>query len=482
MRTVSDLRPYQQRTATHLYEHDEAFAIMRPGSGKTAAALTAIVDLLDQGEIKHVLIVAPKRVARIVWPDEIAQWAHTKDLRYQVLTGGPEQRLEALKNSVDYDLTIIGIDLLPWLMEALTAFHTAHRLYDLLVVDEISKLRAPAGARSKALAKYAHHWRMVWGLSGTLRPNSAMDLFMPARLVTRGKLWGRSFYQWRKQHFYTTDYMGYEWKPLPGTEETLNAAIAPLMAVVAEDELPKVTPLIQFDRVELPPAARIEYERMRKVLMAEVEDETVIAASAAIATGKLAQMANGYAYGADGHLTTNALHDAKREWLAEVLEEATGPTLLIYEYRADLAMLEEEVGNFTGLAFRYLGAGVTDKQSAKNIADWNAGKLPFMGLHPASGGHGLNLQHGGADMAWICPTWSPELWEQTIARLARSGQARPVVVRVCVAHDTVDELKLSRVHRKMSAQEAFEAWVRAYHAAEGGLAFFRPDTARRAMS
>ena len=131
-------------------------------------------------------------------------------------------------------------------------------------------------------------------------------------------------------------------------------------------------------------------------------------------------------------------------------------------------MLEHEVVLATKQDFRYLGAGVSDKQAAENIADWNAGRLRFMGLHPASGGHGLNLQHGGADMAWISPTWSPEMWEQTIARLARPGQTRPVVVRVCVASDTVDELKLDRVHLKMSAQEAFEAWLRRWHADASG--------------
>jgi hypothetical protein len=406
MRPVTDLRPYQQRIATHLYEQNEAMCVLRPGGGKTIAALTAIADLLREGEIRHALIIAPKRVARVVWPDEIAQWAHTAGLTYAVLDGGPEQRLKLLQHAPDRDLTIVGLDVVQWLMEALIAYHTDHALYDLLVIDEASRLRNPTGERAKALAKYAHHWRMIWGLSGTLRPSGPLDLFMSARVVTRGKLWGRSFWKWREQHFYPTDYNGYEWKPLPGAEEKLNAELAPLTVTVAEGEMPTVTPTIVLDRVELPAKARLQYREMQTRLMAELEDDDVIASSMAVATGKLAQMANGFVY----------------------------------------------------------GAGVTDKQAASTIADWNAGKLRFMGLHPASGGHGLNLQHGGADMAWISPTWSPELWEQTIARLARPGQSRPVVVRVCVASDTVDELKLDRVHFKMGAQEAFEAWMRRWHA------------------
>ena len=456
MRQAADLRSYQQRIATFLYEHDEALNVLRPGGGKTIAALTAIVELLRDRVIRHALIIAPKRVARVVWPDEIGQWAHTAGLTWQVLDGGPEMRLEALKNSIDYDLTIIGLDIVPWLTEALHGFCTDHRLYDLLVIDEVSRLRNPTGVRAKALAMHAHRWKMIWGLSGTLRPSGAEDLFMPVRVVTRGKLWGRSFYQWRKEHFYPVDYMGYDWKPLPGAEDKLNAAIAPLTVTVAEGEMPRVEPIVVLDRIELADEARIEYDRMEERLLAEVDDDTVLAASAAVATGKLAQMANGFIYDEDGQ--ARALHAGKFNWLTDLIEEATDPTLLIYEFREDLRVLQELL---PGLP--YLGAGVSDKQSAENIRAWNAGELPFMGLHPASGGHGLNLQFGGADMAWIGPTWSPELWEQTIARIARPGQARPVVVRVCVANRTVDELKLDRVHRKMSAQEAFEAYLRRWH-------------------
>jgi hypothetical protein len=158
---------------------------------------------------------------------------------------------------------------------------------------------------------------------------------------------------------------------------------------------------------------------------------------------------------------TRRVHDAKVEWLQEIIEGAAGPTLLVYEFIEDLHVMRELLG--AGLP--YLGQGVTDAQSSHNIAEWNAGRLPFLALHPASGGHGLNLQHGGADMAWLSPTWSPEMWEQTIARLNRSGQTKPVIVRVCVAADTVDQLKLNRVHLKMSAQEAFEDYLRRWRKA-----------------
>jgi SNF2 family DNA or RNA helicase len=468
VRSASDLRPYQQRIATHLYEHDEALCVLRPGGGKTAAALTAIVDLLREGIIRHALVIAPKRVARVVWPDAVAEWAHTQHLTYAVLDGSPAERMIKLSKARERDLTIVGLDVVPWLVEMLDNHSPDHPLFDLLVIDEISRLRNPKSVRAKKLSMIGMRWRLIWGLSGTLRPNSALDLFMPVRVVTRGKLWGRSFYQWRKDRFFPTDFQGYKWAPFPEAEALINEQLAPLTIMVPEDEIPKVTPTIVFDKVELPPAARREYDRMQELLIAKVDDgkDTVVAGSAAIATGKLAQLANGFIYGESeehGVGPTNWMHEAKREWLADLIEETSEPTLIIYEYQADLWSLRETLKD-AGEELRYLGAGVTDKKAAANIEDWNAGRLRFMGLHPASGGHGLNLQFGGADMCWISPTWSPELWEQTIARIARPGQTRPVVVRICVARNTVDELKLDRVHYKMSAQEAFEAWMREWHA------------------
>jgi SNF2 family DNA or RNA helicase len=170
-------------------------------------------------------------------------------------------------------------------------------------------------------------------------------------------------------------------------------------------------------------------------------------------------MANGFVY--DEDKATKFIHNEKREWLVDLAYNTTEPLLIVYEYLADLVMLREELGE----DLPYLGAGVRDQDAARTIERWNKSELRHMALHPASGGHGLNLQFGGADMAWLCPTWSPEYWEQTIARLARPGQTRPVVVRVCVARATVDELKLNRVHHKMSAQQAFEAWLQSWHRA-----------------
>ena len=453
MRQKNELRPYQERIATHLYEHDEALCVLRPGGGKTVTALTAIEELIRDKVIRHALVIAPKRVARVVWPDEIDLWAHTTKLRYAILDGSPSQR-EGMLGYIPVaarDITIVGLDVAQWLVDRLATIGQASPLFDLLVIDEISRLRNPTGKRAKALAKAANRWKMVWGLSGTLRPNGPQDLFMPARVALRGKLWGKSFYSWRKEHFYQTDRMGYEWAVLPGEEPKLNEQIAPYIATVAEGELKQPEPQIILDYVELPATARAAYDSMHKRLVAG----TVIAASTGVATGKMAQIANGFLY-LDESKNVQRLHEEKTRWLEELVEDTSAPTLLVYDFNEDLDLLKAVLGD----DLPYLGAGVSDKQAAENIANWNSGGLKFMGLHPASGGHGLNLQHGGADMAWLSPTWSPEYWEQTIARLNRSGQTKQVMVRVCVARDTVDEMKLDRVYRKMSAQEAFEAYLR----------------------
>jgi hypothetical protein len=456
IRYKSDLRDGQQDIVTALYQNDEKICVLRPGGGKTIAVLTAIEELIRSGVIRHALVTAPKRVARVVWPDELQSWDHVRQLRHAVLSEGPVERGARLVTAVDRDLTIFGHDILGSMLNDLNAFPPDHPLFDLLVIDEISRFRNPRGERYKRLVKHIHRWKMVWGLSGTLRPSSTLDLFGPVRLVSRGKLWGRSFYQWQRERFYPTDFNGYNWAPIPGAEERINAEIAPLVVTAEVPRLPE--PSIILDRVELSGTARAKYRTMERKLFASVgkdrngELQTVVADSRAIAVGKLGQMANGFVYDED---SVHWLHEVKREWLQDLIDNSTTPTLLVYEYQEDFRMLCDLLGD----DLPYLGAGVSDRRAEAHIRAWNAGKLLFMALHPKSGGHGLNLQHGGADMAWIAPTWDPELWDQTIARLHRPGQTKQVMIRVCVANNTIDDMKLDRVHGKLSAQQAFERYL-----------------------
>jgi hypothetical protein len=459
VRNTGQLRPYQQRLITRLYESDAVILWARMGAGKTVVGLTAIAELINDGVIRHALIVAPKRVARHVWPAELAEWTHL-DLRIQVLDGNAGQRLDMLARAERYDISIIGIDVLPWLLEALRRYYPDnHPLFDLLVLDEISRLRNPTGVGARAMAKARKRWRMVWGMTGTLRPSSALDLFMPARIVTDGALWGPSFYKWRNRHFYPVDYNGYTWAALPGAEDVLHTEIAPLVAGLEPDEMPQLPSLCVIqDRFTLPPSARKHYDSMHRRLVAvnlNPDGDSVIAVNAAVATGKLAQIANGFLYDDDDD-TVHRVHREKLDWLADLIDTATAPTLLVYEFVEDRDAMR-------ALVFKRTGASLPELADGDDVIDrWNAGQLRFMALHPASGGHGLNLQHGGSTMLWMAPTWSGELWGQTLARLHRPGQREPVVVRVCIADRTVDDMKFNRSHYRLSAQAACEAYLAAF--------------------
>ena len=217
------LRSYQERAATWLYEHDAAFLIAPLGAGKGAAALTAFADLIRDEHRRHALVIAPKLVATTVWPAEIAAWPHLAHLRVAVLDGSPENRRALLAAAAEREVTVIGVDLVPWLVGELAAVADDHPLFDLLVIDETSRLKDPSGKRARALLKVAGRFRTRWGLTGTPRPNSSQDLFMPAAIITDGALWGRAFVPWQKRHFRPRDPFGREWVALPGAEEQIAA-------------------------------------------------------------------------------------------------------------------------------------------------------------------------------------------------------------------------------------------------------------------
>jgi SNF2 family DNA or RNA helicase len=446
------LRSYQQRAATYLYESDAAFLVAPLGAGKGAAALTALAELIHDKHRRHALVIAPKLVATTVWPLEVASWPHLAHLKSAVLDGSPERRRALLATAHEREVTVIGVDLVPWLVSELAAFDDDHPLFDVLIVDETSRLKDPSGKRARALLKAAGRFRTRWGLTGTPRPNSSRDLFMPAAIITDGALWGRAFIPWQKRYFRPRDPFGREWVALPGAEEKIAADFGTIAMTVADEDMPDLPPLNVIEtHITLPDAVMATYKTMARELFAEIEDRSIEAASRLIATGKLAQMANGFLY-ADGADDAVPVHDVKIEWLRELVESLDGePLLIAYEFVEDLRTIRRAFGEVPAL-----GGLTSTREAAQFIAAWNEGKLPLLAFHPASAGHGLNLQHGGSRMAWLSPSWSAELTEQAIARVYRPGQTRHVTVHVCVAAGTVDEMKRDRVIGKQSAQEAFK--------------------------
>jgi len=275
---------------------------------------------------------------------------------------------------------------------------------------------------------------------------------MPAAIVTDGALWGRAFVPWRKRHFRPRDLFGWEWVALPGAEEKIAADFGTVAMTVADEDMPDLPPLNVIEtHIKLPDAIMATYKTMARELFAEVEGRSIEAASAMIATGKLAQIANGFLYdgGADDAVP---VHSLKIDWLRELVESLEGePLLVAYEFVEDLRTIRRAFGEVPAL-----GGPTATREAARLIEAWNAGELPLLAFHPASAGHGLNLQFGGSRMAWLSPSWSAELTQQAIGRVYRPGQPRHVTVHVCVAAGTIDEMKRDRVIGKMSAQEAFK--------------------------
>src|SRR6516165_3448627 len=249
------LRSYQQRAATFLYERDAALLIAPLGAGKGAAALTAFADLVRDRHRRHALVIAPKLVATAVWPTEITAWPHLAHLRAAVLDGSPERRRKLLATAAEREVTVIGVDLVPWLAGELAAFTDDHPLFDLLIIDETSRLKDSSGKRARALLKVAGRFRTRWGLTGTPRPNSSRDLFMPAAIITNGALWGRAFVPWQKRNFRPRDPFGREWAALPGAEERIAAEFGTVAMTVADQDMPDLPPLnVVVTSIKLPDA------------------------------------------------------------------------------------------------------------------------------------------------------------------------------------------------------------------------------------
>jgi SNF2 family DNA or RNA helicase len=448
------LRSYQQSAATFLYERDSALLVAPLGAGKGAAALTALAELIRDGQRRHGLVIAPKLVATTVWPQEIASWSHLQHLRIAVLSGVPERRRALLACADERDVTVIGVDLVPWLVGELATLADDHPLFDVLIIDETSRLKDPSGKRARALLKVAGRFRTRWGLTGTPRPNSSLDLFMPAAIITDGALWSRAFVPWQKRHFRPRDPFGREWAALPGAEEKIAADFGTVALTVADADMPDLPPLNVVEmHIALPDDVMARYREMALRLFTDVEGRTIEAASPLIATGKLAQIANGFLYDG-GNENSLRVHDLKTQWLKELVESLEGePLLIAYEFIEDLRTIQNALKWWWDVPV--LGGPTSAAESSRLVEAWNAGKLRLLAFHPAAAGHGLNLQHGGSRMAWLSPSWSAELTQQAIARIYRPGQTQHVTVHVCVAAGTVDEMKRNRVLGKMSAQEAF---------------------------
>ena len=449
---------YQKYAIEFIKKNPVAAILLDMGMGKTSIVLSALNELMyDSFEVTKVLIIAPLRVARNTWSDEIKKWDHLNGIRYSIAVGTAAERLAALK--ADADIYIINRENIPWLIEESGLPFD----YDMVVVDELSSFKNWQAKRFKALMKVRPKIRRIVGLTGTPSSNGLKDLFAEFKVLDMGERLGRFISQYRVNYFKPDRMNGpivYTYKLLPGAEERIYDRISYItISMKAKDYLDMPELISNEYKVYLDDDERSKYEEMKDELVLQLPGGEITAANAASLSGKLSQLSNGAVYDDDG--SVNTFHVRKLDALEDLIESANGkPILVAYWFKHDLARITERL-NKLKIVFEKL-------DSDKSIEKWNARELQVGLIHPASAGHGLNLQSGGNVIVWFGITWSLELYQQTIARLWRQGQTSGTVTVIhIVTEDTVDERILKALEAKDQTQSALIDAVKAEVGAYG---------------
>lgn len=436
---------YQAYAKDFVLEHPYCGLILDMGLGKSVITLTALWDLiLDSFDLGRVLVIAPKRVAEDTWPREIEKWDHLKGLSYSLVLGSEKQRREALQRRAF--LYIINRENVAWLVEN-TRWH-----FDALVIDELSSFKSSKAQRFRALKKVRPLCRRVIGLTGTPAPNTLIDLWPQIYLLDMGQRLGRFVTHYRNQYFLPdrrSQNMVYSYKLREGAEREIYERISDIcISMKAADHLHMPELVSSCVEVHMSDGERKQYDTLRRDMVLKVQDGEIDAVNAAALSEKLLQMASGAVYDSEGRVLR--IHDRKLDALEDIIEAANGkPLLVAYWYKHDLERIRER-----------FDVRVIDAE--KDIADWNAGRIPVACIHPASAGHGLNLQAGGSTIVWYSLTWSLELYQQLNARLWRQGQtASTVVVQHIVTAGTHDEDVMQALNRKNMGQAALIDAVKA---------------------
>lgn len=437
---------YQQYAIQHIETHKEAALFLDMGLGKTVIALSAIWDLaFDFFEVSKVLVVAPLRVARDTWPAEIEKWEHLKYMTYSVVVGTEEERRQALlKKALVYIINRENVD---WLVsKSGVPFR-----FDMVVIDELSSFKSHTSKRFKSLLKVRPRIKRIVGLTGTPSGNGLMDLWAEFRLLDMGKRLGRYISHYREAFFEPdkrNQMMVFSYKPRPGAAMEIYQRIGDMTISMKSLDFLQMPKLIMNEvRVKLSQEEKKVYDDLRKKMALSIEGNEIDAANAAALSGKLLQMANGAVY--DDEHNPIRIHDRKLDALEDLVEAANGkPVLIAYWFKHDLVRMKERLS-------------IREIRSSSDITDWNAGRIPVAAIHPASAGHGLNLQAGGSVLIWFGLTWSLELYQQTNARLWRQGQEHTVIIEHIVTEGTIDEQVMRALKRKDRTQEALINAVKA---------------------
>ena len=436
---------YQQFATDFILEHPISCLMLDMGLGKTVITLTALWQLaLDSFDVSRILVIAPKRVAEDTWPKELSKWEHLSGLDATLVMGTQAEREAALRQQTF--LYIINRENVSWLV----ANHPWD--FDMVVIDELSSFKSNQAQRFKAMKKVRPLVSRIVGLTGTPAPNSLLDLWPEMYLMDMGQRLGR-FIGGFRDRFFTPDKRNreiiYSYKPREGAEEAIYGLISDIcISMKAVDYLDMPELIMNRVEVSMDSRERKIYDDFQRDMVVSLQGEELDAVNAAALSGKLTQMANGAVYGENRKVLH--IHDRKLDALEDLMEAANGkPLLVAYWYEHDLQRIKA----------RFKNARCID--TTQDIDDWNAGKIPLALIHPASAGHGLNLQEGGCTIVWFGLTWSLELYQQLNARLWRQGQKHTVVIHHIVTKDTHDEDVLRALDNKDTRQSALIDAVRA---------------------
>ncbi len=437
---------YQSYATEFILSHPISAVFLEMGLGKSVITLSAIFDLcLDSFLVCKVLVIAPLRVARDTWPAEIKKWDHLKGLSYSVAVGTEKERIDALKKQST--VYIINRENVDWLVhKSGIPFH-----FDMVVIDELSSFKSYGAKRFKSLLKVRPSVKRIVGLTGTPSSNGLMDLWAEFRILDLGQRLGRYISHYRNTYFKPDKRNAqiiFSYKLLPGAEEEIYKQISDITISMKSTDYLKMPEYVSNEVfVTLSEKEWKVYSDFKEDMVANLGDEEIDAVNAAVLSGKLLQMANGAVY--DSENKAHVLHDKKLDALEDLIEGANGkPVLVAYWYKHDLERIKERFP-------------VRQIQSSKDIEDWNNSKIPIAVIHPASAGHGLNLQSGGSTLIWFGLTWSLELYQQTNARLYRQGQRDTVIVHHIITKNTIDEDVLLALTKKEKTQDALIDAVKA---------------------
>ena len=431
---------YQAYATDFILTHPISAILLSMGLGKSVITLTAIHELcLNSFEVRKTLIIAPLRVATSTWPAEIQKWDHLQGLTFSVAVGTEPERKAALLQPTH--IHIINRENVQWLIEGSGLPFD----YDMVVIDELSSFKSHQAKRFRSLMKARPHVKRIVGLTGTPSSNGLMDLWAEFRLLDMGKRLGRFITHYRDE-FFTPDkrnqQMVFSYKPRPGAEDEIYRRIADITISMRSTDYLKMPECVMNEvPVTLSGTEQEVYTQMKNDLVVSLNGEEIDAVNAAALSGKLCQMANGAVYGDEKRVVH--IHDRKLDALEDLIEAANGKHVLVaYWFKHDLARIQERFH-------------VREIRTSKDIADWNAGAIPVGLIHPASAGHGLNLQAGGSTLVWFGLTWSLELYQQTNARLWRQGQqAETVVIHHIITRGTIDEQIMAALKEKDKTQAA----------------------------